>query len=624
METKTITGFKIDPYKRLKDKIGALEKSIKLKRMEPYADIIGKVLAKYNTDDAERTMMFKLIRNPEAGTTNRKKHTENVRDIAGRIADEFDWLNSDITRIMAKEHDTGHTFLGHSGEWWISSINDIYGMPNYVHNATGARKLVYREKVYDEIEAEIMAAEPDIPQKKLDRIKGDLWLIMDGINCHNGEKSEYSYSPDFSKGEKRFKDELMGCFVRKGFDRTLVPATAEGSLMRLCDKISYIPFDLVDIFRNKCNMESGIVDGEKIDFYEEYRKKFKAIGMPDDSLDRLLKCKTEEEYDSFAREMQSYFIRDVIANTKRNNIRMSPEMSSAMHGVRDINNKLMVNYTVMKEDHEAYVPAIEKLMEYYGDILLQNYIVNPDNIENSPITRFYTDIPLANNLRESFEYNGVLKGFADYVAHTNPDDFKFTVESCKRALAETIDSELDIAQSVATGRISKDTIQARGLKADRINTYENAFMRSLDVAYNENLFQEYSRNPLNNFKKKIWLKKTRAKIREEALTGNPKLENAKGIIPLPKMVAMDIGAQYLSSLNDEQFFELIQQAGLIEPEQVKSLRRPYYTFDFRREHQKHTTWDNISKLQKMDEERQRQRQILERKNRSLFERFLGR
>ena len=35
--------------KRFLDRIGALEKGIKMKRMEPYADIIGEVLEKYNT-----------------------------------------------------------------------------------------------------------------------------------------------------------------------------------------------------------------------------------------------------------------------------------------------------------------------------------------------------------------------------------------------------------------------------------------------------------------------------------------------------------------------------------------------------------------------------------------------
>ena len=143
----TINGYRGGVYKELTDKIGALSKNTKLRRIEPYADVIGSVLAKYNTDDDKRTMMIKRIRKPVEGTTDRKKHTENVRYIAGKIADELNaksprskWLSPSITRIIAKEHDTGHTFLGHSGEWWISSINNTYGLPNYVHNATGTRK----------------------------------------------------------------------------------------------------------------------------------------------------------------------------------------------------------------------------------------------------------------------------------------------------------------------------------------------------------------------------------------------------------------------------------------------------------------------------------------------------
>lgn len=623
MKAKTIRGYSHGLYKRVVDNVGSLQKSVKLKRMEPYSDIIGEVFSRYNTDDDKRTMMFKLIRHPEEGTTTRKKHTENVREVAGEIADSFDWLNSNITRVMAKEHDTGHTFLGHSGEWWLSSINDIYGLPNHVHNATGARKLVYREKVYDEVEKAIKEKEPDISPRKLKKIKKDLWLIIDGINCHNGEKSEYSYFPDFSKQEARFVNEVMGCYVKKGFDRTLVPATAEGSLMRLCDKISYIPFDTVDIFRNHCDLETGKVDGKEHNFYEEYRSKLTAMGMPEGSLERLRACKTEEEYDNFAREMQSYLIRDVIKNTKRNNIRMSPEMSSAMHSIRDINNQLMVNYTVMKEDHEAYVPALEKLMKYYSRILTETPLVEKEDIENSPITNFATDPFRRQQFVEAYSYNPVAKGFSEFVVNINPDDFKFTVEACRKSLAETIDAELDVARDVATGRISRDTVQATGNKAERIDTFINSYIRSLDRAYAENVFQEFSRDPLNNIKKKLWLKMTKSKIKKEALSFDPKLENSAGVTPLHKMVGMEIGAQYLGSLNDEQFFELIQNSKLITEKQAQSLQRKYNTFDFRAEHQKHTAWNNIAKLQKI-ESSENDKDLSKKEGKTLLDRFLGR
>lgn len=338
MRTRDISGVSNNIFDRLRDEIGALRKGIQLKRLEPYAWIIDEVFEKYNTDDNERTMMFKLLRNPVEGTTTRRKHTMNCAEIAGEIADNFDWISSDITRVMARHHDIGHTFLGHSGEWWLSSIKDTYAMPNFTHNAIGARNLVYRYDTPSQIESRIKEVEPDISDKKLAKIKNDLWLVFDAINGHNGEKSEYSYAPDFTKNKKRYENEVMDCYTKKGFDRSLIPATAEGSLMRLTDKISYIPFDLVDIFRNGCNMEKGIINGEEYNFYAEYRKAFSALGMPEDSLDKLLACKTEEEYDNFAKSIQKILIDDVKKNTRRNNIRMSKEKSDIMHGLRDINN----------------------------------------------------------------------------------------------------------------------------------------------------------------------------------------------------------------------------------------------------------------------------------------------
>lgn len=610
-------------YKRLKDRVCGLEKSIKLKRMEPYADVIGETFAKYNQDDDKRTMMFKLLRHPVEGTTTRKKHTENVKEIAMKIADRFDWLNSNITSIMAKEHDTGHTFLGHSGEWWISSINETYGLPNYVHNAIGARKLEYRENIYDEVEKAILDKNPDISSKKLEKIKRDLWLILDGINCHNGEKSERSYSPNFSKSENEYRKEIMECYTKKGADRGLVPATAEGSLMRLCDKISYIPFDMVDIFRNGVNLEKGIRNGKEHNFYEEYKEKLKIIGMPEGCFERLLECKTEEDYDNFAREMQSYLIKDVVKNTKRNNIRMSAKTSNAMHAIRDINNSIMVNYVVMKEDHDAYPPAIEKLMKYYAKILTTNRLIDSKLPELSSIKEFYNDnSDLAEQFVSTYEYNPIAKGFAEYVSKISETDFNFTVESVKKSLENAIGSEIDIAEKVSLGLISKDDIKVKGNKKERIEAYINSFSKSLQKAYDENIFQENSKNPVNIFKRKVWIKKTREKIKAEALSLNPRYENSAGTLPLNEMIAMDIAGQYIASLNDQQFFELIQQAKLINQEQVESLQRPYTSFDFRTESKKHSDWDNIAKLQKAGTESEKEN--MNKKKKTFIERFLSR
>ena len=597
MSYKKINGISKKVYKRLFDKIGALEKGVKMRRMEPYAEIIGQEINKYNVGADFKTMMFKLLRNPMSGTTTREKHQKNVAKIAVEIADEFDWLNSGLTRTMAENHDIGHTPMGHSGEWWLSSIKDTYAMGNYVHNALGARKLIYREDIFSDVEKAIKKSEPNISRRKLEAIKRDLWLIVDGINCHNGEKSEFSYSPDFSKRKERFFDEVMGCFVKKGYDRTLEPATAEGSLMRLCDKISYIPFDLVDIFRNGCNIETANINGKEHNFYEEYRQKFRELGMPEGSLEKLLECKTEQDYDSFAYDMQKILIADVVKNSKRNNIRMSPMMSKTMHGIRDINNSVMVNYVVMKEDHEVYPAAMEFLMKRYAKMLIGNGLIDPRHIEQSTIADFNEYPQLQEQLKDTYKHLPDVSKFVEYICHTNRRDFDFTVDMITRAFEETIDSELDIAKSIATGAVYGVTVEAKGYRNERLNAYVNAFNESLDVAYNEGIIDQISKGKDDAFKRKVWIDKTKKKLKSDILRFDKTETISAGSMTLAERVALEMSAQFLSSLNDEEWKQLLLESRIVNEEKMESLTRQYPTFDFRSESQMHKDWDNISKLQ---------------------------
>ncbi len=606
MGARDISGVSYSFVGRLRDEIGAVRKRNQLERLEPYANIIDEVFEKYNTDDENRTMMFKLLRNPKEGTVTRRKHTENCKEIAGEIADSFDWLNSDIVRVMARHHDIGHTFLGHSGEWWLSSIKDTYGMPNFVHNAIGARNLSLRYKVQDEICAKIQETNPDISKRSLEAIKNDMWLIFDAINDHNGEKSEYSYAPDFTKKRQQYEEELMGCYTKKGFDRTLIPATAEGSLMRLTDKISYVPFDLVDIFRNNCNMPKGIINGEEYDFYEEYRKAFRDLGMADDSLDRLLACKTNEEYDDFAKEIQKIFIADVKKNTRRNNIRMSPEISNVMNRMRDINNKLMVNYTVLKEDHENYVPALEDIMKSAGRFFIRTGIIDKDNVELSDLPKFISDEERKKLMLDSFKNDELAYGLAKYIFTITPEDFAFTVESCKKSFEETIKGEIEVARAVTTGTVNAVEIKAEGEKKKRIETYIREFNDILNATYENDSMQKVmnplSTNPIDKFKRRVWLDKASQRIKESSVAKLKYGSEKDGIISLPEMVAMEIGSQYLASLNDYEWKRVFELSRNPSPEVKASLGRPYDTFDFRAEAQPHKAWDNISKLQAKEAE----------------------
>ena len=238
-------GYVKDYKKHFKDKVGELTKRVQIKRLEKYADLIDSVLTPYNRKSCDKTMMIKGLRKSCQETTNRKTHQENLANIVGQMAEGIG-LRTEIVKIMGKYHDIGHTFLGHEGEEWISNILEDYGMGYFCHNTLGASNLIYGDQIYNKIVEKIKTFKPKISNKELKRIKESLWLILDGINAHNGEKPEKEYIPQSAKTEEDLNREMLFCYTKKHYDRTIMPATIEGCLMRLADQISYIPYDMVD------------------------------------------------------------------------------------------------------------------------------------------------------------------------------------------------------------------------------------------------------------------------------------------------------------------------------------------------------------------------------------------
>ena len=227
-----------------RERLGNYSNEIK-DSLEIYAEEIESSILPYNKTSAGKTMALRLVRTSTQKTQNRKTHQEMVEMLAVECAKRLG-LNVETVRVMAKNHDKGHTPFGHGGEWWLSDIKKEIGLGVYTHNALGAKELIYRYKIYDEILDRIKEFYPDITESELKRIRKSLWLIFDAINSHNGELSENEFKPNSGKTEKDFEEEIMRCHVEDGFDKTIMPATIEGCLIRMCDKIAYTPFDMVD------------------------------------------------------------------------------------------------------------------------------------------------------------------------------------------------------------------------------------------------------------------------------------------------------------------------------------------------------------------------------------------
>jgi dGTPase len=141
----------------------------------------------------------------------RLTHTLEVAQIARTIAKSL-FLNEDLTEAIALGHDLGHTPFGHAGEDVLNKI-----VPG------GFRHPEQSLRVVDEIEELNLTYE-----------------VRDGILKHS--KRGGPVLPD---------------------DRTLLPETLEGQIVRIADSIAYLNHDLDDALRAKIIIWKELNEKEK-------------------------------------------------------------------------------------------------------------------------------------------------------------------------------------------------------------------------------------------------------------------------------------------------------------------------------------------------------------------------
>ena len=557
------------------DKTKRFKRQIELKRLEKYANEIDMVLTLYNKKSCDETMMVKSFRKSSGETTVRKTHQEDVEKITKEIAKKLG-LNEQIVGIMAKHHDVGHTFLGHSGEWWISNIQEDDGLGLVCHNAVGARELVFTEHIYDQIIDKIKVHNPKIGPKELGKIKESLWLIMDGINTHNGETPEKEYIPDVRKTEKEFELEMLKCYSIKGYDRTIKPATAEASLMRLADQISYIPLDMVDGLREGLvrDDEGNIVD--TLD--EDYIQVLTALGIDKTEIDT---ANEEKFYLKIAEKLKEIFVNDVIANSTKGKITMSPRVMSLMNELRNLNNQKAVNNVILKEDQETYPTVIRKLRDKYAQIFMSE---NLDEVikQRSDSKKVKSD-KTKSDISESYDENA--QKFIRYVLKSDARDLKFTEYSVKMALRQSIREELDIARDHVLNQKLYKNKEELGLdytsKNARIKSYISYYMEQLNkgsmIGYNEESRQAD-------------IEKIYSRIIHSGVFKYGK--------DMKTRLADVMAGKYIASLNDSEFMKLLQDEQLVSPEQVQSLTRKYRDIEnLQDEVYIQSNWKSIAKAQ---------------------------
>ncbi len=553
------------------DTKGYLSKEIQVRRLAKYANEIDMVLTKYNKKSCDETMMVKGPRKSCGETTNRKIHTEDLEKTVAQIAKGLG-LNIDVVKIMGKHHDIGHTFLGHSGEWWISNVLEDYGLGCFCHNTLGASELIYTHKIYDEIIEKIKVHNPKVTPKELAKIRGSLWLIMDAINGHNGEMPDKIFIPKSTKTEEEFEEEMVKCYTTPKYDRKVKPATPEGNLMRLGDKISYAPLDMIDglqegMIRDENNQIVDVLD-------EDYIRILTKIGIAKEEIDM---ANTKKDYVQLIERIREIFINDVIKNSTKRKIQMSDEMMIRMGELIDLNNIKAVKKVVLTEDKQTYPPAIRRLMNEFKNIIIENGLL-------PRLPKANSDMKLNKDLEQykSTPY----EGFVNYICRTTPEEYAFIEKIVEEATKQGITEELTLARTYVEKRESYQDKQEIGLdytaKNTRIKQYIQYYDKQLQkgnlIGYGEENLQEDTRAVLTSIKMGKY---------------NPNYLNEE------ERIAIMIGAKYLATLNDTEFIRLLQETQIINDEQYKSLTRKYKDIpNLDDEVSEHENFKEISTMQK--------------------------
>jgi len=166
-----------------------------------------------------KTQVFLNIDNDHICT--RMEHVAHVESVSSTIATELG-LNPELTKAIAIGHDLGHAPFGHLGERIIKDLRLKYLQKNFWHEQNGLYFVDNIELLKDEYNQ----------AKNLNLT----YAVRDGIICHCGEVDENELRP-----RTEYFD--LNQIQTPG---QVAPATWEGCIVKVSDKIAYVGRDIED------------------------------------------------------------------------------------------------------------------------------------------------------------------------------------------------------------------------------------------------------------------------------------------------------------------------------------------------------------------------------------------
>ncbi len=181
---------------------------------------VDKILhSAYYSRFADKTQVFSFYKNDDI--SRRALHVQLVSRIARTIGDAL-CLNLDLIEAIALGHDMGHTPFGHAGEKYLDEIYFEKCGRHFSHNIHSARVL---DGIYPY----------------------NLTLqTLSGIVSHNGEMECEIYRPRPLDSFEEFDRRIEECYLDIEKNKSLMPSTLEGCVVRICDIIAYLGKDRQD------------------------------------------------------------------------------------------------------------------------------------------------------------------------------------------------------------------------------------------------------------------------------------------------------------------------------------------------------------------------------------------
>lgn len=246
-----------------------------------------------------KTQVFFAPKNDHICT--RIEHVMHVATISATICRALD-LDVDLAWAISLGHDLGHTPFGHVGEKIITEL--VEGENGFVHE-------LYSLRVVDHL-------------INYGRGLNLTYAVRDGIAGHCGEQFEREIQPDFTVKN-----------LEEVTDRTIVPATWEGVVVRTADKIAYLGRDLEDA------LQLGVIKRHEIP---------RQIG---------------EQLGASNSEIIDTLVHDVVSHTRTHGIvGFSEAVFDTVLALKEFNYSRIYNSPLLANYHSSFARILKSLFDY--------------------------------------------------------------------------------------------------------------------------------------------------------------------------------------------------------------------------------------------------------------------